>query len=200
MIYVIKVVAFDLCDVIVKYNNKQYLEYLAKKATFNEKFEEYFDSLDAKVDVGALRTSVFEDTISRKLSVPKSYISYRNAFEKLGSLDKDVLGIVNHLAKRYKIVLLSNLGYSQYQVAIRKFIPKNLFYRRFVSCYTKLKKPDNTAYRYMIGQLNVMPDEIVFIDDKKNNIIAAREAGIKGIVFKNPKQLRKALMELAVHI
>jgi putative hydrolase of the HAD superfamily len=56
-----------------------------------------------------------------------------------------------------------------------------------------VKKPDLAAYQILLNRLNVLPEEILFIDNKEENVKAAKTLNIDGIVFFNAKQLIEEL-------
>jgi HAD superfamily hydrolase (TIGR01509 family) len=53
----------------------------------------------------------------------------------------------------------------------------------FVSCHTRLRKPDPAAYALAAERLGLEPAEIVFIDDRRTNCEAARAIGMAAIHF-----------------
>jgi len=53
----------------------------------------------------------------------------------------------------------------------------------FVSYELGLLKPDKAIYQSVLAKLNVKPEEVIFIDDKRENVEAAKSLGINGIVF-----------------
>ena len=53
----------------------------------------------------------------------------------------------------------------------------------FVSYELGLLKPDKAIYQSVLARLNAMPEEVIFIDDKRENVEAAKSLGINGIVF-----------------
>ena len=61
------------------------------------------------------------------------------------------------------------------------------------SCDLRLAKPDPAIYQHTLEQLDVRPDEALFLDDRKENVAAARSLGIDAIVFENPAQLHAEL-------
>lgn len=63
--------------------------------------------------------------------------------------------------------------------------------------YNKLKTDDGT-FDIIINDLNIKPEETIFIDDAERNVQCAQKSGIKGIVFKNSNQLREELHKLNV--
>lgn len=63
----------------------------------------------------------------------------------------------------------------------------------FVSCETGLRKPAREAYEHACATLAVPPERCVFVDDRRKNVEAARAIGMRGIVFEDAAQLRRAL-------
>ena len=55
--------------------------------------------------------------------------------------------------------------------------------KTFVSYELGLLKPDKAIYQSVLAKLNVKPEEVIFIDDKRENVEAAKSLGINGIVF-----------------
>jgi len=68
----------------------------------------------------------------------------------------------------------------------------------FVSCITGLRKPDPAAYRHVCGQLGVPPEQCVFVDDRVRNCEAARQSGIRSVVFEGVDSLRASLRHAGV--
>ncbi len=58
-----------------------------------------------------------------------------------------------------------------------------------------LRKPEREIYDYALGALGAKADRTIFIDDDPENIEAARAAGMHGIIFSNPEQLRDSLKQ-----
>jgi putative hydrolase of the HAD superfamily len=60
----------------------------------------------------------------------------------------------------------------------------------------RVAKPDLQIYRYVLEKLGTRPEETLFIDDKQENVAAAIDMRMKGIVFSNVQQLRDDLIAL----
>lgn len=54
----------------------------------------------------------------------------------------------------------------------------------WVSCERGLIKPDRRAFEDMFSMFNLKPQECFFIDDTEKNILAARECGMGGFVYR----------------
>ena len=66
----------------------------------------------------------------------------------------------------------------------------------FLSHEIGMRKPDSSTYKYVLDKLQVKPEEAIFIDDSRDNIIAACKLGIHGIVFSNTAEVIEELSAL----
>jgi HAD superfamily hydrolase (TIGR01509 family) len=60
-----------------------------------------------------------------------------------------------------------------------------------------VSKKDPEAYRQLVRQLGLEPDDVVFVDDKPAHVEAARTAGLQGVVYRDNAQVMEALAKLA---
>lgn len=68
----------------------------------------------------------------------------------------------------------------------------------FVSCHTRLRKPDPAAYQHACRTLGVEPSACLFVDDRESNCAAAREQGMDAVRFTDAASLRVALTQRGV--
>jgi len=59
---------------------------------------------------------------------------------------------------------------------------------KVVSGFVRMMKPDRDIYELLLTQYNLVAEECVFIDDRRENIDGARSVGMQGIVFRNYEQ------------
>lgn len=59
-------------------------------------------------------------------------------------------------------------------------------------------KPDRKIYQALISKANVLPAEILYIDDKEDKLITAKELGMKTLVYTGIESLVKKLNSLGV--
>lgn len=97
--------------------------------------------------------------------------------------------------KGLKIYLLSNYPKSMFTLHEEKgkftFIDK--IDGRVVSGFVKMVKPNADIYEHLMDKYNLKAQECVFIDDRVENIEAAKALGMKGIVFDNFSQASSEL-------
>jgi len=99
-----------------------------------------------------------------------------------------------------KTAILSNM-----QTDMAAHVRKNFAWLSHVdhqifSCEVRAIKPDPAIYHHSLSMVKTAPSETLFVDDREENIHAARAAGIHGIVFESLAQLRTDLEQLGFPI
>ncbi|HSX37750.1 MAG TPA: HAD family phosphatase, partial [Chlamydiales bacterium] len=104
--------------------------------------------------------------------------SYQAILKKSVGVDEEMLAIVSELkSQQIPVGLLSNIN-DKYTKLIRDFGFYEPFDPCLLSCEMGLEKPDPKAYQLLLEKLALPADEIVFIDDKEENVEAAKKLGI----------------------
>jgi putative hydrolase of the HAD superfamily len=68
------------------------------------------------------------------------------------------------------------------------------------SCQLKLAKPDPECFRAALAVLGARPADVIFLDDRPNNVAAAAALGIRSIHFTGPEAARAALAGFGVEL
>ena len=63
------------------------------------------------------------------------------------------------------------------------------------SSYLRLAKPDPVIYHHVLEAIQLPAEEVLFIDDRQENILSAEAVGLHGILFQTVPQLREELKE-----
>ena len=90
--------------------------------------------------------------------------------------------------------ILSNMGDNVLANIEREYAWIHRFDVLVWSFQLHLAKPDPAIYRHMLNELGVEPAEMLFLDDKIENIEAARALGIQAIQFSTLEHLRSDLI------
>ncbi len=94
--------------------------------------------------------------------------------------------------------LLSNESRELMDYRIANFGLRGLFDAYLVSAYIGLRKPEREFFRCALDVAQQPADQCVFIDDREENVAAAREMGIHGIRMESPRQVLDQLKQLGV--
>ena len=95
-------------------------------------------------------------------------------------------------AAGYRLALLSNTPADFAEVMVKQPVAR-LFEHLAFSCYLGSVKPEPDCYRAVLAMLGARPADVVFIDDRPENVAGAAAVGIRGVHFTTPEAVRTAL-------
>ena len=96
-------------------------------------------------------------------------------------------------AKGYRVFGLSNWSVETFALVRPVYPVLDLMEDMVISGIEKVMKPDHRIFELALKRFGIKAEETVFIDDNPNNVKAACEVGIKGILFKSREQLASFL-------
>ncbi|MDP7035341.1 MAG: HAD-IA family hydrolase [Planctomycetota bacterium] len=67
------------------------------------------------------------------------------------------------------------------------------FVQYFVSCEMGIRKPDQEYFRKILSDTQFKPEQVVFVDDREENVLGADRLGIRSIRFRSAEQLQRDL-------
>ncbi len=92
-----------------------------------------------------------------------------------------------------RTAILSNMGDSVLENIEREFAWIHGFDVQVWSYQHGMAKPDRAIYERALEQVGTAAGETLFVDDKLENVIAAREVGMKAVQFSTVDRLREEL-------
>jgi len=123
------------------------------------------------------------------------WVSY---YEGKTQVNPDVIKILTQLKTlNYKNYLLSNTT-PFHDLANQKRSVYSYFDQIFLSFKTHLLKPKKEAYLNLLSEVRLKADEVIFVDDRLDNVLAAEKLGIRSIQFKSANDLELRLKQLGV--
>lgn len=97
-------------------------------------------------------------------------------------------------ARGLETAILSNMGDAVMENIVREFAWIADFDVLIWSYQHRMAKPEPAIYELLLDKLGTAPEETLFLDDKLENIEAARRHGIVGLQFSTVEQLRRDLI------
>lgn len=82
----------------------------------------------------------------------------------------------------YNIYILSNASTDFYDY-FPKYYELDMFDGVVVSADIHMIKPDRAIYEYILEKYSLIPEECLFVDDREDNCLGARKAGINALQF-----------------
>jgi len=114
----------------------------------------------------------------------------------------DMLALVERLrdAGSHRLATLNNESREINEYRIRSFGLDRLFEAFFSSCYLGVRKPAERIFRTALEILGVGPEEAVFVDDREENVAAARMVGLHGVLAEGAASVARGLREAGVDV
>ena len=121
------------------------------------------------------------------------------AFGSVFWRNEPVIDVIRRVPKSVKLILGSNtndLHYRNFSVMFADVFAR--FDKIILSHEIGKRKPDREFYRVCLDAAQCAPGEMLFFDDKAENVEAARSLGIHGVVFTPAVDLTNVLRENGV--
>ena len=195
-----KNVIFDVGDVLVSFRYRDYMsdlgfddetiEFLVDNMIFTD-FWKGMDRGEEDVDEACDHFCSLYPELKDKIE-----LFWNNIEDIVGEFDYSLPMIREIKEKGYKVFLLSNYPDKLADMHWKQFsfLPEVDGY--IISAKVKLAKPDPKIYLMLMDRYRLKPEECLFVDDREDNLIPARELGIKTILFTSYDEVNKKLKDL----
>ena len=191
MLNKIKFVYFDIGNVFMTFD--KIFSRVEKDLKINkEKIYDLEDKYDIDANLGKIDIPQVWQKVCKRLNIIngenypiiESWVSDYEAIKPMHELAKKI-------AKKYKTGILSNYYRDYFEEATKQgFVPKIKFNEVIISAEVGCMKPNKEIYKITEDWSGFSGEEILFIDDKKENLFAAAEFGWQTFLmdYKNPEK------------
>ncbi len=196
-----KALIFDLGNVVFNVDmNLIPIHWAERSGIPLEKIKKYFEtdkSFD-KFERGDLTEEEYRKITNENLGMNLSEKDFDEGLTAL-YLDEtdDIKFLLKELKKNYRIIALSNTNIIHKRIWREKYKDTmDEFEKIFSSHEINTRKPETEPYLIALNYLKMKPEEVIFLDDKPENIEPAKTLGMKTITVKSPAQMRNELKTL----
>lgn len=196
----IRVVFFDLGGVMVNLHLDRFFTTLAKccnksadqivaitKSIRNE-YQHFERGLCTSEDIFQV--------VRQQYQFPGNVEEFETIYTDIFSLNTDVAALVQELSASIKVSIISNTDELHFGYLNKNYPVMSLFTHPITSFQVHSLKPEPEIYRAGLRALKVQAGEAFFIDDKNENIAAAQDVGMHGMLFSDAAALRQELDRL----
>jgi HAD superfamily hydrolase (TIGR01509 family) len=196
---VIRSIVFDIGWVFVHLNPAPILKCLAEHECDVRDLHGLVSRLNlAEHETGRMTGRTLMETVAalgkRRMSLDLAHASWLDMFE----LQPRMVDLAHRLSDRYGVYLLSNIGDLHWAHLSREYGLHRIGHGALPSFVTGFMKPDAGIYAEAERRFGLDPRTTVFIDDRAENIKAARARGWYGIEHSDYHKTVKALRALEV--
>lgn len=180
----VKFIYFDFGAVLVNYDNV----FTKVCADFNLNkvdFKNFYNNFVEDMDVGKDSVSGFWNKCVKNFNL-KNALDYDLAKSWVTDYKviKPIYEMINFLVGKVNMGIISNINADVWWAAVAdNWVPKINYAEIIISSDVGAMKPNKEIYEIAQKRLKIKPEEILFIDDKEENLVIPREMGWKTVLF-----------------
>lgn len=190
---------FDLGNVLLFFDHLKAARQMAELAgrTQQEIWEIVFDSdLEVRYESGAIDCQEFYAEFCRRTSSSPEFAALKRAAAEIFEPNLAMIDIVERLqAAGHRLGVLSNTCAAHWEYCIDGRYPflNRCFETYALSYELKSMKPEPLIYARAAAQANIDPQHIFFVDDRPENVAAARAAGFDAVEYNGVEAFKQEL-------
>lgn len=201
----IKAIAFDLGGVVLASEQEQF--YRHAQAAFGlplTKIKEVMWRHQPDLERGDLTISQFWQAVMSDLGQPydaaKDDHLWSDHYVEDSIINEGILRLIDQIRDQgIKVVLLSNTHAEHVDLNRHRHIFEH-FDVCFFSNEMRARKPEAKAYKYVLNKLGIEPVELVFFDDRPENVDGAKDLGIQAFKYHDSDHVISELKELGLNL
>jgi FMN phosphatase YigB (HAD superfamily) len=191
-----RAIIFDLGKVLVHFDFKrgyQALEGLCPHLAADIPKRLSPTGLVERFETGLVEPRDFVDELTRILDLQVDYDQFCGIWSCIFMHTLIPEPIIEGLAARYRLVLLSNTNAIHFEMIQRTYPVLRHFHDLVLSYEVKAMKPDPAIYRAAIAAAGCLPEECFYTDDIGEYVEGARKMGIDAVQFRGAEALEQDL-------
>lgn len=192
---------FDLGNVLLFFDHPKAARQMAALAgmTQADVWAIVFDSdLEMRYERGEIDCRAFYDEFCRRTSSAPDFATLKLAAAEIFEPNHAVIDLVYRLkAQGHRLGVLSNTcaAHWEYCVDGRYPVLKECFEVYALSYELKAMKPASIIYQRAAELASVAPEQILFIDDRPENVAGAQAAGYDAVEYNSAAELEQQLRD-----
>ncbi len=184
---------FDMGGVVVKDFDVAPLIGKEFNMTREEMLKEVGEELLKALSSGQISEKQFWDIFYKKTGINSDSYDWWIRFFKPKRYP-EVEKLINKLRKNHRVICATNTFDSHYKY-FQERGDYDLFDYVYASNIIGYAKPDPQFYLYILEQERIEPHKVIFMDDKTDNVNAAKEIGINALQVTEPEKLPEQLKD-----
>lgn len=185
----LKAVVFDIGNVLIEWQPERFFESIIGQ----ERSRAFFDAIDLhamndRCDIGGNFSDLIAETIAKHPDWRNELTIWHDRWIDIASptVDHSVRLMQALQAKGVSVFSLTNFGVQTYEIASQKYAFLTQFDRDFISGHMQVIKPDPRIYEMLEQESGLTGAELLFTDDRAENIDAAAARNWQTHLFDGP--------------
>jgi putative hydrolase of the HAD superfamily len=196
---VINAVIFDLGKVLVDFSYAEFLPRLRRAGASIEDPEDFAAQVGlVDYEEGRIDSGEFFQRVNALLYKPLDLGVLERAWCHIFTPVPQMLNLARQLRGRVKTAILSNTSEIHWRYLHERFHLDHLCDSSLASFELGSMKPGAEIYRLAAERFELCPENLVFIDDRHDNVTGARACGWRAIHHQSYGQTRDELQQLGI--
>jgi len=181
----IKIVYFDFGAVLVNYE-KVFSKICADFSIDLKDFWSLYNQFDTDLAIGNISTKQFWQECINKFNLKNT-----DDYDLLGNWTSDykiiqpINDLIYSLENKIEMGIISNIHEGLWETSFKLGLVPNIKYKKiYLSYQEKMAKPNLNIYKKVQKESGVLPSEILFVDDRAENLIIPQNLGWQTVLFR----------------
>lgn len=173
---------------------------MGENVTSDEMWRKWLHSTPVReFETGRIGAEEFAVAVTAEFRLPVNPQQFLASFNCwVTGLYPGTLEMLAQIPSTYQRAILSNSNALHWTRVIDDLRLGPAFSHHFVSHLTGRIKPDADAFEHVVDSLGCRPEQVLFLDDNKLNVEAARRFGMQAVRVQSISETRRALIERGI--
>ncbi|OGX15079.1 MAG: hypothetical protein A2166_06595 [Omnitrophica WOR_2 bacterium RBG_13_41_10] len=200
-----KAIIFDLGNVLIDFDHTIAARRIAPftDKTPKEIYNLFFESpLTILFEEGKISAQGFFIKLKTMLNLRLDYEEFLPIWNEIffiSAKNQAVYGLADKLKNEYRLLVLSNINTLHFDYLKKQFCLFDIFPYVVASFQTGFIKPHPEIYQMALKKLGLLPQEVVYTDDRIELIQGAQRLGITGFHFQNADKLKQDFLNIGIN-
>ena len=150
-------------------------------------------------ELGQITDAEFWQRMGKEFGMvaPEQVEQFREDLWDTWVIDERVLELVEQAKRRYRVAILSNATDALEDLLAHRYGVADRFEAIVTSARVGIAKPEPRIYEVLLQRLGLQASDVLFVDDRAENVAAAAQLGMHVLWFVDAAELER---QLAAHL
>ena len=154
-----------------------------------------YEHWEIPFDLGKISQNEFWGGIQEELNTKVGWRKLNNIVIDSYTVNYEAVDLLKYCESRSTVYFLSNTRKKWFEELDRRYLLRNMVKNTYLSYEMSLKKPQIECFNYVLKDIASKPKDVLFIDDKIENVNQASKLGINSLVFRDARNLKNIIQK-----
>jgi len=201
----ISTLIFDLGNVFVQVHRQRLIQNFLNELTNHYDFQQLQQAMKVSptlraYELGKLNSEQFAQALNRELGISLATETVKRCWQDMFTPISENIAQLPHLKQMAQLGMISDTNPWHIEIIRQDCDIFRHFNALIFSYEVQLAKPDRRIFEIALERLNAAPEQCAYIDDMQQNVAAARQLGMHGIICTTPSDLKTQLKKFGLSL